>query len=88
MEHPFKGIPIKGIPIQGANGNIRVVHSLLQITDALTDGRWPSDGPMFLAALAALVEARMGRRSPREVQRAFISAAMEADVLPASFMKN
>jgi hypothetical protein len=43
---------------------------------------------MFLAALAALVEARMGRRSPGDVQRAFISAAMEADVLDASFMKD
>ncbi|UVK37615.1 DUF982 domain-containing protein [Mesorhizobium sp. AR10] len=83
MEHPFNDIPI-----ESANGDIRVVSNLLQITDALTDGRWPSDGPMFLAALAALVEARMGRGSSRDVQRAFISAAMEADVLPASFMKS
>jgi hypothetical protein len=83
MEHLFNGIPI-----ESANGDIRVVHTLLQITDALTDGNWPSDGPMFLAALAALVEARMGQRSPRDVQRAFIAAAMEADVLDAGFMKN
>ena len=83
MEHPFNAIPI-----ERADGNIRVVHTLLEITDALTDGTWPSDGPMFRAALATLVEARMGRRSPGDVQRAFISAAMEADVLQASFMKN
>jgi hypothetical protein len=42
---------------------------------------------MFLAALAALVGERVGCCSTRDVHRAFIAAAVEADCLPDSYMK-
>ncbi|MBB6411308.1 DUF982 domain-containing protein [Mesorhizobium sangaii] len=82
MTQQFGGVPIKGIR------GVRVVHTVLEMCDILTDGDWPSGGPKFLAALAALVEERVGRCSPKQVRIAFISAALEADVLPEAFMKN
>jgi hypothetical protein len=75
-----------GIPIERSDGTISVVCTLPQMAEILADG-WPSDGPMFLAALAALVGERVGRCSTREVHRAFIAAALEADCLPDSYMK-
>jgi hypothetical protein len=47
-----------GIPIERSDGTIPVLCTLPQMADALADG-WPSDGPMFLAALAALVGERV-----------------------------
>lgn len=82
MTQQFSGVPIKGIH------GVRVVRSLQEMADILTDGDWPSDGPKFLAALSALVEERVGRCSPKQVRIAFISAAIEADVLPDIFMKD
>ncbi|PZV36276.1 DUF982 domain-containing protein [Mesorhizobium kowhaii] len=76
-----------GIPVRTKHG-IRVVYSNADMSDVLTNGDWPSDGPKFLAALAALVEARIGRCSDPNVRIAFISAAMEANVLPESFLQN
>jgi hypothetical protein len=75
-----------GIPIESSDGSISVLTTLPQMADALAND-WPSDGPMFLAALAALVEQRVGCCSTRDVHRAFIAAAVEADCLPASYMK-
>lgn len=75
------------IPIKRDHG-IRVVRTHAEMADVLTDGKWPSDGPKFLAALAALVEARIGRCSDTEVRIAFIAAALEADLLPEGFMQN
>lgn len=75
-----------GIPIERSDGTISVLCTLPQMADALADS-WPSNGPMFLAALAALVGERVGCCSTREVQRAFIAAAVEADCLPESYMK-
>ncbi len=76
-----------GIPIERRDGSISILSTLPQMADALADG-WPSDGPMFMAALAALVGERVGCCSTRDVHRAFIAAAVEADCLPASYMKN
>jgi len=75
-----------GIPIERSDGTISVLCTLPQMADALAND-WPSDGPMFLAALAALVGERVGCCSTREVHRAFIAAAVEADCLPDSYMK-
>jgi hypothetical protein len=75
-----------GIPIERSDGTISVLCTLPQMADALADD-WPSNGPMFLAALAALVGERVGCCSTREVHRAFIAAAVEADCLPESYMK-
>ncbi|MBZ9993134.1 DUF982 domain-containing protein [Mesorhizobium sp. BH1-1-4] len=75
------------VPIKCGHG-IRLVRTQTEMADVLTNGSWPSDGPEFLAALAALVEARIGRCSDTEVRIAFIAAAMEADLLPESFMNN
>jgi hypothetical protein len=75
-----------GIPIERSDGTISVLCTLPQMADALADD-WPSNGPMFLAALAALVGERVGCCSTREVHRAFIAAAVEADCLPDSYMK-
>ncbi|QKC82710.1 DUF982 domain-containing protein [Mesorhizobium sp. NZP2077] len=75
-----------GIPIERNDGTISVLCTLPQMADALADD-WPSNGPMFLAALAALVGERVGCCSTREVHRAFIAAAVEADCLPESYMK-
>jgi hypothetical protein len=41
-----------GIPIERSVGTISVLCTLPQMADAPADG-WPSDSPMFLAALAA-----------------------------------
>jgi Protein of unknown function (DUF982) len=82
MTQQFGGVPIKGIH------GVRVVRNLREMGDILTDGEWPSDGPRFLAALSALVEERVGRCSRANVRIAFISAAIEADLLPEEFMKN
>jgi hypothetical protein len=76
-----------GIPIAGTDGTISVLSTLPQMADALAND-WPSDGPMFLAALAALVGERVGFCSKRDVHRAFIAAAIEAKCLPDSYMKN
>ncbi len=76
-----------GIPIETSDGNVSIVCTLPQMADVLASD-WPSDGPMFLAALAALVGERVGRCSTRDVHRAFIAAALEADCLPDSYMKN
>jgi hypothetical protein len=75
-----------GIPIERSDGTISVLCTLPQMADALADD-WPSNGPMFLAALAALVGERVGCCSTREVHRAFIAAAVEADCLPDSYIK-
>lgn len=82
-----QSIVFSGIPIERRDGTTSVLSTLPQMADALTNG-WPSDGPMFLAALAALVEARVGCCSTRDVHRAFIAAAIEADCLPDSYMRN
>ncbi|SDA89082.1 DUF982 domain-containing protein [Mesorhizobium qingshengii] len=82
MTQQFGGVPIKGIH------GVRVVRNLFEMNDILTDGNWPSNGPKFLAALSALIEQRVGRCSPKQVRIAFISAAIEADVLPDAFMEN
>ncbi len=76
-----------GIPIKNKDSTISVLATLPQMADALAND-WPSDGPMFLAALAALVGERVGCCSTREVHRAFIAAAIEAECLPDSYMKN
>ncbi len=76
-----------GIPIEARDGTISVLSTLPQMADALAND-WPSDGPMFLAALAALVGERAGCFSTRDVHRAFIAAAIEAECLPDSYMKN
>jgi hypothetical protein len=76
-----------GIPVENSDGTISIFCTLPQMADALAND-WPSDGPMFLAALAALVGERVGRCSTRDVHRAFIAAALEADCLPDSYMKN
>ncbi|ESX44951.1 DUF982 domain-containing protein [Mesorhizobium sp. M1060] len=78
---------VGGVPIKIAHG-VRVIETHADMADVLTNGEWPSDGPKFLAALAALVEARIGRCSDSRVRIAFIEAAMEADLLPDSFMQN
>ena len=75
-----------GIPIERGDGTVSVLCTLPQMADALANG-WPSDGPMFLAALAALVGERVGCCSTRDVHRAFIAAAVEADCLPDSYLK-
>ena len=82
MTQQFDGVPISGIE------GIRIVHTLREMGDILANDNWPSKGPKFLAALTALVEERVGRRSAASARIAFISAAMEADVLPASFLKD
>ena len=82
MTQQFRGVPIKGIH------GVRVAHNLFEMSDILTDGEWPSDGPKFLAALSALVGERVGRCSPAKVGTAFISAAIEAHMLPEAFMEN
>jgi hypothetical protein len=76
-----------GVPIESSDGTVSIVCTLPQMADALAND-WPSNGPMFLAALAALVGERVGRCSTRDVHRAFIAAALEADCLPDSYMKN
>ena len=76
-----------GIPIARRDGTISVLATLPQMADALAND-WPSDGPLFLAALAALVGERAGCCSTRDVHRAFIAAAIEAECLPDSYMKN
>ncbi len=76
-----------GIPIESTDGTISVLRTLPQMADALAND-WPSDGPMFLAALAALVQERVGSCSTRDVHRAFIAAAVEADCLPDSYLKD
>ena len=76
-----------GIPIAGRDGTISVLSTLPEMADALAND-WPSDGPLFLAALAALVGERAGCCSTRDVHRAFIAAAIEAECLPDSYMKN
>ena len=76
-----------GIPITSKDGTISVLSTLPQMADALAND-WPSAGPMFLAALAALVGERIGLCSTRDVDRAFIAAAVEADCLPDSYMKS
>jgi hypothetical protein len=80
------GSIFSGIPIE-VNGTISIPSTLPQMACALANA-WRSDGKMFLAALAALVDERVGCCSTRDVHRAFIAAAVEADCLPDSYMKS
>lgn len=75
-----------GIPIERSDGTVSALCTLPQMADAVATG-WPSNGPLFLAALAALVGEKVGCRSTRDVHRAFVAAAVEADCLPDSHLK-
>ena len=71
-----------GIPIESTDGTISVLRALPEMADALAND-WP--GPLFLAAL---VQERADSCSTRDVHRAFIAAAVEADCLPDSYLKD